>query len=82
MLLNGKEFKIIVKNKSDKNLYIQSAKLIEEKLNQAWFRHSDIKNRTVLELKMSRKPSGLGQEIVLPSMSNHLLQMRLSDSYN
>ncbi len=36
----------------------------------------------VLELKMSRKPSGLGQEIVLPSMSNHLLQMRLSDSYN
>jgi len=66
---NGAEFKIIVKNKSDKNRYVQSAKLNGESLNQAWFRHSDIKNGAVLELIMGNKPSPWGSENLPPSMS-------------
>ena len=68
---NGKQFKIIAKHKSDKNLYVQSASLNGEVLNQAWFRHSDIKNGAVLELRMGKTPSDWGQNIVPPSMSDN-----------
>jgi predicted alpha-1,2-mannosidase len=67
---NNNEFKIIVKNKSDKNLYVQSASLNGKVLDQAWFRHSDIKNGAVLELKMGKNPSNWGQNILPPSMSD------------
>ena len=67
---DNNEFKIIVKNKSDKNLYVQSASLNGKILDQAWFRHSDIKNGAVLELKMGKNPSNWGQNILPPSMSD------------
>lgn len=66
---NGIEFEIIVKNKSNKNRYIQSAKLNGKPWDQAWFRHSDIKNGAILELKMGKKTSSWGSENLPPSMS-------------
>ena len=54
----------------DKNIFVQSASLNGKDLNQAWFRHADIKNGAVLELKMGKKQSDWGQNIVPPSMSD------------
>ena len=69
-LENGAKFEIIVNNNSDKNLYVQSASLNGKPLNQAWFKHSDIKDGAVLELNMGKNPSDWGREIVPPSMSD------------
>jgi predicted alpha-1,2-mannosidase len=49
---NGKVFKIIAKNCSEANKYIQSATLNGKEWNQPWFSHSDIKDGGVLELVM------------------------------
>ena len=67
---NGSTFTISAKNCSDKNIYVQSAKLNGKPLEQAWFRHTDIKNGGELELFMGDKPSKWGCEIVPPSMSD------------
>jgi predicted alpha-1,2-mannosidase len=67
---NGKTFQVIAKNTSAKNIYVQSAKLNGKPLQQAWFRHTNIKDGGELELFMGDNPSGWGQEIVPPSMSD------------
>jgi predicted alpha-1,2-mannosidase len=52
---NGKEFRIIARNCSESNKYIQSAKLNGQDWDKPWFRHDDIKNGGVLELIMGDK---------------------------
>lgn len=52
---NGKEFRIIAKNCSQENKYIQSAKLNGKEWNKPWFSHDDIKGGGILELVMGDK---------------------------
>ena len=54
-LANGKEFRILAKNCSEDNKYIQSAKLNGKDWNKPWFSHDDIKNGAILELVMGNK---------------------------
>lgn len=51
----GKTFRIVTKNNSAKNMYIQSATLNGEKWNKYWFYHDDFAKGGVLELKMGPK---------------------------
>ncbi len=67
---NGKEFKIIAKNCSEENKYIQSAKLNGKDWNKPWFSHDDIKDGAILELQMSNKANkswGSSPDAVPPS---------------
>jgi len=56
-LHNGKTLKVICRNNSKDNKYIQSVRLNEKKLNQVWFRHTDIANGGTLELEMGNTPN-------------------------
>ena len=67
---NGKEFKIIAKNCSYDNKYIQSAKLNGKEWNKPWLSHNDIKDGGLLELVMGDKANktwGSSPEAVPPS---------------
>ncbi|MBN2762146.1 MAG: GH92 family glycosyl hydrolase [Bacteroidales bacterium] len=69
-LNEGKEFRIIARNCSEKNKYIQSAKLNGTEWNKPWFSHDDIKNGAVLELEMGGKANrlwGAAADAVPPS---------------
>ena len=69
-LPSGKVFRIIAKNCSDTNKYIQSARLNGKQWNKPWFTHDDIKDGGTLELKMGPKPNihwGVDQESMPPS---------------
>jgi predicted alpha-1,2-mannosidase len=52
---NGKLFRIVAKNCSEENKYIQSARLNGKEWNKPWFSHEDIKDGGVLELVMGGK---------------------------
>lgn len=56
-LSNGKIFEIVAQNASDENKYIQSATLNGKELDQAWFKHSDIKDGGKLVLVMGNHPN-------------------------
>jgi predicted alpha-1,2-mannosidase len=56
-LENGKTLKLVAKNNSKDNKYIQSIKLNGQPLNQVWFRHADIANGGTLELEMGNTPN-------------------------
>jgi len=58
-LENGSEFKIITKNYSPRNKYIQSAKLNGKVWDKPWFSHKDISNGGELELVMGAKANML-----------------------
>lgn len=67
---NGKEFRIIAKNCSEENKYIQSAKLNGKVWNKSWFSHADIMDGAVLELEMGNKANrswGSSPEAAPPS---------------
>ncbi|RPH34083.1 MAG: glycoside hydrolase family 92 protein [Bacteroidales bacterium] len=69
----GKKFRIDVKNGNEKNIYIQSAKLNGEKLDNCWFYRDELMKGGRLELVMGAEPNmqwGVGQ--VPPSMSNEI----------
>lgn len=69
-LPSGKVFRIIAKNCSDTNKYIQSARLNGKQWNKPWFTHDDIKDGGTLELKMGPKPNihwGAEEESMPPS---------------
>ena len=69
-LPSGKVFRIIAKNCSDTNKYIQSARLNGTQCNKPWFSHDDIKDGGTLELKMGPKPNihwGAEEESMPPS---------------
>ena len=70
---HGKDLVIVAKNNSAQNLYVQSAKLNGQPLNQPWFSHSDIINGGRLECVMGPKPNkdwGSAPAAAPPSMSN------------
>lgn len=51
-LPNGKEFKIVARGNSDKNVYVQEAKLNGIPLDEMFFTHEQLINGGVLELAM------------------------------
>ena len=56
-LENGKTFKIIAKNVSNKNIYIQSATLNGQLFNNSFIKHTEIMKGGELIFKMGKKPS-------------------------
>ena len=56
-LENGKKFVVRAKNVSDKNKYIQSAKLNGKSYTKSWFDHKDIMNGAELILEMGENPN-------------------------
>lgn len=64
---NGKDFTIIAKNLSAKNIYIRSAALNGKPFDQAWIEHRDIVNGGVLVLQMGDKPASWGTQVLPPS---------------
>jgi len=69
---NGKTFKVIAKNFSEENKYIQSAKLNGKVWNKPWFNHDDISRGGILELTMGNKANtqwGSAPEDAPPSES-------------
>ncbi len=76
----GGKFVIEAKNVSDKNIYIQSAKLNGKPLNKPWFYHDELVNGGSLVLVMGPKPNkkwGASPEAVPPSMSNTLTKAEI-----
>ncbi len=56
-LPEGKEFKIIVKNNSDENIYIQSVELNNENYTMSFITHKDITNGGTLKFVMGSEPN-------------------------
>lgn len=57
---NGKTFTVVTKNNSEKNIYVQSAKLNGVKLFRSYLYHDEITAGGTLELVMGPKPSKWG----------------------
>jgi len=53
----GRDFVIVAKNNSPKNVYIQSARLNGAPLNRPWFSHADIANGGRLDFVMGPRPN-------------------------
>lgn len=62
----GKEFKIIALNLSDKNVFIKSAALNGKPFNQAWIDHQDIIKGGELVFEMTSKPTDWGKDVLPP----------------
>ena len=56
----GKTFTVVAKNNSDKNIYVQSARLNGRTLNKSYIEYNDIRRGGTLELTMGPKPSKWG----------------------
>lgn len=56
-LHNGKTIKILAKNNSANNKYIQQLRLNGRTLEQVWFRHADIANGGTLEMNLGNTPN-------------------------
>jgi len=54
---NGKNFRIIAKNVSEENFYIQSAKLNGKEFNQPWIDYKTILEGGTLEFEMGSQPN-------------------------
>lgn len=68
---SGKDFTIIAKNLSDKNIYIKSAILNGKDFKRAWIEHHDIVVGGNLILEMDAQPSALwGTTLLPPSKSD------------
>lgn len=63
---NGKKIVIYGKNASKENKYVKSVTLNGKSLNQAWFRHSQIKDGAVIDFQMDSKVSTWGLKGNLP----------------
>jgi len=67
---NGKTFTLIAKGSSQRNKYIQSAKMNGKTLDKPWFTHEDLMNGCVIELEMGPYPNktwGSGAGMAPPS---------------
>ncbi|WP_107826580.1 GH92 family glycosyl hydrolase [Mucilaginibacter yixingensis] len=64
---NGKDFKIVAKNLSDVNQFIQAAYLNGKPLKQSWIEHEAIVNGGELVLQMGPKANGWGAGTAPPS---------------
>lgn len=70
LLPNGKTFRVVAKDCSDENKYIQSATLNGKSWDKPWFSHDDIKDGGTLSLQMGRHPNkqwGAAPEVAPPS---------------
>lgn len=70
LLPNGKIFRVVAKDCSDENKYIQSATLNGKSWDKPWFSHDDIKDGGTLSLQMGRHPNkewGAAPEAAPPS---------------
>lgn len=56
-LENGKQFKVVAKNLSDENIYIQKAFLNGKEYNKSFLHHKDIMEGGVIEFEMGNKPN-------------------------
>ena len=56
-LPNGKEFKLVARNNSRDNKYVQSIRLNGRPLDRVWFHHADLANGGTLELTMGSMPN-------------------------
>jgi len=56
-LKNGKTIRIIARNNSADNKYIQSFRLNGRPMRRIWFRHADIVNGGTIELQMGNLPN-------------------------
>lgn len=63
---NGKKIVINGKEASLENKYIKSAIFNGKKLNNAWFRHKDLKDGAMINFNMSAKPSAWGLNGTVP----------------
>lgn len=61
-LEKGKDFRIVAKDLSEKNVYIKSAKLNGKNFSQSWIEHKDIINGGELILQMDSRPSFWGTD--------------------
>ncbi|HWH70259.1 MAG TPA: glycoside hydrolase family 92 protein, partial [Candidatus Sulfotelmatobacter sp.] len=62
-LHNGKELRLVAKNNSHDNKYLQSVRLNGKAQNRVWFRHADVLKGLTLDLQMSDTPnSSLGTD--------------------
>jgi len=69
-LHNGKQFRLIAKDNSVDNKYIDSVRFNGEKQDRVWFRHSDILDGLTVELDMSSLPNqaiGTAADSIPPS---------------
>lgn len=74
-LESGKSFKVIAKSVSDKNIYIQSAKLNGVPHNLPFITHDEIMKGGVIEFEMGSVPSKWGSsEEVINQLEGNLLQ--------
>ncbi len=72
-LENGKQFIIRAKNLSDKNIYIQSAKLNGKELTRSFITYNEIINGGILEFQMGNQPNKnlwITSESIPPSMTS------------
>ena len=72
---NGNTFKVVAKNNSKENKYIQSAKLNGKPYNRTYITHDDITAGGVLELEMGNRPNkawGVGADAVPPSQGSEI----------
>ena len=56
----GKTFTVVAKNNSDRNIYVQSARLNGKALKNSYIEFNDIRHGGILELVMEPKPSKWG----------------------
>lgn len=54
---NGKTFRVIAINQSDKNVYVEKAELNGNELTKPFINHSDIMNGGILKFYMTDKPN-------------------------
>ncbi|OCX52276.1 alpha-mannosidase [Mucilaginibacter sp. PPCGB 2223] len=66
---NGKDFKIIAKDLSDNNQFIQAAFLNGKPYSRSWIEHQDIAGGGELVLQMGPKQTGWGAAVTPPSMA-------------
>ena len=72
-LQNGNEFKIIAKNNSEENFYIESASLNGEEWNKNYLNYEDVMQGGTFQLEMTNTPNkrrGVTKEAVPFSMSS------------
>ena len=67
---SGKDLRIIAKNVSSKNIFIQSAKLNGVAYRKSYLRHEDLKNGAILEFTMGPAPSAWASDSTPPALSN------------
>ncbi|TAJ14043.1 glycoside hydrolase family 92 protein [Marinilabiliaceae bacterium JC017] len=68
----NKHFRIIAKNNSPENIYVQKVSLNGQALTKSWFSHADMIKGGTLEIEMGPQPNktwGTKSEDVPPSMS-------------